>query len=669
MLRIGVLIMLLPMLLLPANLVMPTTQAAIHNPWLQDRQTRIVRVREAALVTIPWDDLAESGWDLSSIALERIQVVRQGTQRPIQISALGISFLADANNSQYSSEAAYWIGIGGEPGLRTFTPNQPTAPFQWAPDLVYQSIASTTRGDRWFAGELRSGAAPLTAQITLRHDLPIGSRIALDVTPIELRANHQISVAANRTALGNVNWDDTNSGPRSVILTTITVLAAGDVTLTITLGSDSADVVLLDGFSIPAERLPLPDLTPALEWPRSIPSSLSIPSIPSMEAADQLVISHPDLIAALDPLIAAKQAHRRSIAVADVLAIYDAYSWGERDPQAIRAFIQAIAAGSQHLESVLLVGAGTAHMRVGPSEADQTLIPPFLLDNDPTYAEISCDTCYTRFDSADVRDDPLPNLPIGRIPARNLAEAHAMLAKTIAALSSPSGAWRAKALLVADNDRDADGTADPAGPFLPLLNEIATGLPGMQVQTFAYAPDQTGDNGMYRHAPILRANLLAAWDSGAGLIGYVGHASPWQWAWTGASEPVLHVLNRGDAVRTNGMRLPILLSMTCLSGSFANPRLTSIDEELLRQPGGGIVAALTPGGSGVNTGHRRIVAGLLPELSAGHTLGQAHLAGLATLLAQPGDHELAFSYGILGDPDVVLPQETNTTVFLPSVIH
>lgn len=54
-----------------------------------------------------------------------------------------------------------------------------------------------------------------------------------------------------------------------------------------------------------------------------------------------------------------------------------------------------------------------------------------------------------------------------------------MIAKTVSALTPPSGLWRSQVLLVADNDRDADGQADLAGPFQPLLTEMATGLPGI----------------------------------------------------------------------------------------------------------------------------------------------------------------------------------------------
>jgi len=643
------------------TMAMPRLIPLAPNPLLGDDHTRIIRTRLDAVIDLPWDVLAASGWDLAAIAPANIQVWRQGVQIPAQVTAVGVSFLADANTSPFSMEAAYWIGIGDQPGLRTFLPPEPTMPLTWEPDVIYQSVVATARGDRWFAGELRTMGTPIMATLPLPTALPIGSHIDLALTPVDLRSGHQIGVTANGSSLGNVTWDDSSSGPRHVTLTTRAALAAGSVTLALALTSNGADVVLLDSLTLPEVAVSRPHMTPALEAPRPTPARTG---------ADQLIIAHPDLIPALDPLIAAKQQRGRSVAVADVLAIYDAYSWGERDPDAIRAYLRAVVAGPHPPTSILLVGATTTRLRVGPGDTDTALIPPYLLVSDAVYGEIACDTCYTRLAAADVRDQPRPDLPIGRLSARTLAEAQTMIAKTIAALSPPSGAWRSRMLLVADNDRDAAGSPDPAGPFSPLLSAMVTGLPTMQAQMFVYAPDQPRDDGPYQHAAALRIRLFAAWDAGAGLIAYVGHASPWQWAWTGTTEPVPYLVTRGDAVRTNGTRLPILLSMTCLSGSFANPTLTALDAELLHQSGGGIVAALSPSGSGVNTGHTLMMTAILPALHDGQSLGTAHLAGLQALLAQPDDHALVFSYSILGDPDVTLPPSNPMySIALPEVVH
>jgi hypothetical protein len=98
--------------------------------------------------------------------------------------------------------------------------------------------------------------------------------------------------------------------------------------------------------------------------------------------------------------------------------------------------------------------------------------------------------------------------------------------------------------------------------------------------------------------------------------------------------------------------------------------MTAIDEQLLRQADGGIVAALSPSGSGVNTGHTLMMAAILPAMRDHASLGTAHLAGLAALLAQPNDHALVFSYSILGDPDVTLPPSNpRYSIALPLLVN
>lgn len=76
--------------------------------------------------------------------------------------------------------------------------------------------------------------------------------------------------------------------------------------------------------------------------------------------------------------------------------------------------------------------------------------------------------------------------------------------------------------------------------------------------------------------------MAGATTSGAALLLYVGHASPWQWATTelDGDPPYLYTLSDVDRL-INGRRLPISLVMSCLSGSFANPDLMTTGERLL----------------------------------------------------------------------------------------
>jgi hypothetical protein len=63
-----------------------------------------------------------------------------------------------------------------------------------------------------------------------------------------------------------------------------------------------------------------------------------------------------------------------------------------------------------------------------------------------------------------------------------------------------------------------------------------------------------------------------------------------------------------------------------------------------------------------------LLLGMMPRLfapSGDRSLGAAHLAGLAALDGQHRD--LAFSFGILGDPDVRLPFVPTHVALLPIV--
>lgn len=239
--------------------------------------------------------------------------------------------------------------------------------------------------------------------------------------------------------------------------------------------------------------------------------------------------------------------------------------------------------------------------------------------------------------------------------------------------------------MLADNDRQADGTPDPAGAFTTVAEQGLAVLPaGIRVTRLYYAPDHTLAEGPFEpDTARLRCHLFRTLDggrtadrdcapvdtaaAGAALWVYVGHGSPWQWANTTPTAPTPYLWYLYDADRLrNGGRLPIMLAMTCLSGDFANPILQANDERLLLRDGGGVVASLSSSGEGVNTGHARLLAGVLGTLYAptGDTsIGAAHLAGLRAL--DTGTPNIAFAFGLLGDPFVRAPFIPRTRIMLP----
>jgi hypothetical protein len=274
------------------------------------------------------------------------------------------------------------------------------------------------------------------------------------------------------------------------------------------------------------------------------------------------------------------------------------------------------------------------------------------------------------------RAQPLPDLLVGRLPVGSLAQTQTVISKTLGYLKAPPpGPWRTTSLFLADNYLDQNGLPVATDDFAADAERVITALPpGLATQRYFFDPSPTGAGkpGHYRNSDLLRADFLRAWDAGAALVTYVGHANYWQWADTapGAVTPWLWYVYDADA-RANGGRLPVLLTLTCLTGFFHEPSLSTTDERLLIWPRGGIVASFSPAGKGVSHGHDQFGRALLGALYSGdpsqRTLGAAQRAGFATLLATGNDLDLTFTYGLLGDPALRLPFVPTSWNFVPVV--
>lgn len=640
-------------------------------PVRADAAPLALAVTTAGVVTVADAQLVAAGWTVP-LPRERVTLLHHGQMLPLTDTATGFAFLALPNAAPWSRESVYWLTLSPGAAPRAALPTRLPTPLTWEPDGVYDRHQATARGDSWWADELR-GSHTVQATLVLPEAVQAGTVLA-----VQMRAthpgSHAVEVSVDGDALGVLRWRDPPDGAQVVTPTiALPAHAAGVLRIDLALVT-SAETILVDAISLPTV---LPPALPLASSP--LRHATALPIVPL--DTDLLVLTPDAFRSALPPLVAAHAARDQRAVVVDVQAVYDAFSFGERDPAAIRALIR-----QTRPRAVLLVGAGTVALRQA-APARPTLIPPYLvrLAHD---GETACDTCYTRLDEGDVLAHSMPAVPIGRLPVTTLAEAQAVVAKTVVALGAPpAGGWRGRVLALADNDVEADGTHDPAGSFPATLEAGLALLPrGMAVTRLYYAPHLRAPDGAFEpDTARLRCRLFRALDggsssdlacppgdampSGVALWMYAGHGSPWQWAATSpdAPTPYLWYLYDADA-RRNGDRLPILLAMTCLSGDFANPVLETTDERLVRWASGGVVASLSASGEGVNGGHARLLRGVLAQLVAAtgeRTLGAAHLAGLRALAGVAP--EVAFTFTVLGDPLVALPFVPQYAVALPLV--
>ncbi|MGB2713372.1 MAG: C25 family cysteine peptidase [Vicinamibacterales bacterium] len=287
------------------------------------------------------------------------------------------------------------------------------------------------------------------------------------------------------------------------------------------------------------------------------------------QSGDVVMITDPSFTTALAPLKNLRESQGYSVRVIDIQDLYDEFSFGQKRPDAIRAFLmRAAKTWTKPPKFVLLVGNATTDPRDYQGVGEIDFVPTRIVST--SVLETASDDWFVDSD-----DDGFADLgSIGRLPARSAVDVDTMVAKIVAYEQSPSESWHQSVLLVSDQgDADVEEFAS--------LNDAVGGLvpAGYQLSHLKRAEDPDA-------AQTLRTRL----SEGQVLVNYQGHGSVEVW--------------RGDLLTTldvpalaNGSRLPFVVSMTCFAGFFQGvyPE-ESLAEALVRAPNGGAVGVWASSG-------------------------------------------------------------------------
>ncbi len=412
------------------------------------------------------------------------------------------------------------------------------------------------------------------------------------------------------------------------------------------------------------------ELWPCSEYQKPLSVVLDTPShlAEASNQADYLMIAPRRFWSTLLPLWQWRSACGLRVQMVDLQDVYDEFSFGRVDPQALRFFL----ATAYHLwqapvlQYALLVGDGSYDYRDYYGWHPSNILPPYLADVDPWLGETASDNQLAAVSG----DDNLPDFFLGRLPVANESELHTVVAKIIRYEANPDPAWwQRRITFVADNFRDAAGNEDRAGDFVAHV-ELSAGeqIPlAFAVQRLYYDPWPPTSSlpGHVANVDRFREDVHGVWNQGSFIINYVGHSSYWQWM----EENAFH-LNDIPALH-NGDRLPFLLAMTCFTGFFQHPEHPAIDGALLTHQGGGTVGSWSSTGLALASGHRFLQQGFYQALfnEGTRTIGPLTLAGELNLLSKTDQYSfLIDTYLVLGDPALQLPNVLRlSTSFLPTV--
>lgn len=343
--------------------------------------------------------------------------------------------------------------------------------------------------------------------------------------------------------------------------------------------------------------------------------------------ADYLMIAHPDLLDALSPLADFHRSQGLSVEVIDVRAIYDEFNHGVTSAAAIRSFIRHTHHDWQRPAPQMVLLAGDASWGAPSDKTDRyTFLPTEHILVGSFFA--ASDNALVAISEGSWR----PDLAIGRLPAGNIQELSALVAKILA---------RATA-----SNRTRNLTAWISGAervFQSISTDLASTAKHQGFESSIVFP--SGDNSSDRK------RVLSAFDNSNTLIHFLGHGGRFVWR-TGPQD-----LNKAqDLFRAEDLRslperdaLPLVLSMTCSSGPFDHPSADSLAEQLLHLPKRGafsVVAASSqvPASDQFST---EIIDGLLKR---GKTIGAAVMEAKQKV----GIRSVADAYNLLGDPGMLV---------------
>ena len=332
------------------------------------------------------------------------------------------------------------------------------------------------------------------------------------------------------------------------------------------------------------------------------PSDLKNP----LNQADYLVIAHPDFLEnemLLEHLNRRSQYGSRLINIDDV---YDEFNYGIKSPQAIKDFLTYAYnywADPQPF-NVLLAGDGSWDQK-DIKGAGGNLIPSYYVQTE-SYGWASADYWYVLLEG----NDFIPEMTIGRIPARENEELDLYLDKIIQSEDNPiPGSWHNRYLFISGSKKGNEPS------FIPLAEAAIALLPHWQfverLETESSASPYFGGN----------AELTEFFDTGVSIISYNGHGAGSIWDDNNIMDvPRVAILN-------NEGRYPFIANFTCYICQFDAylPR-TTLGEEFIFSENKGALGVYGSTALGWFGGGSTLQKSMSKAIASGENLTMGELA-------------------------------------------
>jgi hypothetical protein len=339
--------------------------------------------------------------------------------------------------------------------------------------------------------------------------------------------------------------------------------------------------------------------------------------------ADIVVITYPGFASHLAPLVQLRESQGHTVAVVTTEQIFDDYNFGERSPFAVRSFLQdAVSHWQKKPQAVLLVGDASMDPRNYLGFGDFDFVPTRIIET--AALKTASDDWFTDF-----LQTGYATIATGRLPLRTAADVDLMVGKIVGyEQGSFSGSWNSQALLIADQNVDAN--------FTSAVTSAAASVPA-SLQTSQILADGADPS-------TVHSQIVDALNNGALLVDYNGHGAEQQWSFADLFD------NNDAAALNNGGRLPVYLLIDCLNGLFQDVYAQSLAKALILSPHGGAVAVWASSGFTDEPPQSSMNLAFLHQLST----YPSDPLGLLILNAKKGttDNDVRRTWILFGDPSM-----------------
>ncbi|MDX2175169.1 MAG: C25 family cysteine peptidase [Candidatus Sumerlaeia bacterium] len=383
------------------------------------------------------------------------------------------------------------------------------------------------------------------------------------------------------------------------------------------------------------------------------PAKVESPGAPVLftmaSSPESLVIAPAEFSGELQPLLDDRAARGGPAGFVAIEQIFREYSYGNVSYQAIRDLLRSLWQRSEgaSLRSVLLVGEGSEtiwELRGGTPEGTRRNWVPVWGWAD-TNATVRGDDSFATF----VGQGPVADIEIGRLPVSDPAQIAGLIERHRRYREEPPpGDWRARHVLVADDDPEFARVADS---IVRKTFDAPSTVERVFQQDMAWNPYPRIQ--FRRRSNEMTDRVVEALSAGAATVAYFGHGGPNVWT----HERGLHLR---DVPRINhGGREPMLFIASCDTAWVdypTDPVATSLGELLVLTADSGAIGIWAPIAGTSSYEHDF----LLTRAYEQYFRNDRRRLGYLTLLSKIGylgDRRQPYvsnQYILLGDPELEL---------------